>query len=171
LKFLLTFLYMVLVSSNVLSEEVKQASQDEYILSPDDEPFYNVSFGVSSFDGILGIERQKGRHSVGLGFPFRLSYRYYKAPYRNSLFYGLYAGRSEQPDQVEKKLDGIIYDKEVTVDAGFGAGYRWQWPSSWNVTASLSIHFMDSEYSNPGQPKEKDSSVILFPGILVGYKF
>lgn len=164
MKFLLlTFLFLVLLSSNSLSEEVRQ--------TPEDELFYNVSFGASAFDGMLGIELQKGKHSAGLGLPLRLSYRYYSDPHGDSLFYGLYVGRSEQPDQVEKKLDGVVYEDAETVDAGFGVGYRWQWASSWNVTASFSIHFMDEEYSNPGQPKEKDSSVILFPGIHVGYKF
>ncbi len=171
MKFLLTSLFLVLISSSVLSEEARQTSEDSNILSPNDEPFYNVSFGASSFDAMLGIELQKGNHSVGLGLPFRLSYRYYCDPYGDSLFYGLYAGRHEQPDQYEKKLDGVIYENAETVDAGFGTGYRWQWPSSWNVTASFSIHFMSEEYSNPGQPKKKDSSVIFFPGINVGYKF
>ena len=57
------------------------------------------------------------------------------------------------------------------MDAGFGVGYRWQWSSGWNVTTSFSIHYMVEEYSDPGQPKKKETSVIPFPGINVGYKF
>jgi len=171
MKFLLVSLLLLFLNGNVFSEEIEKVSEEGYILNPDDEPFYNALFGVSPFFGILGIEIQKGSHSVGFGFPLRIFYRYYSSPYSDSLFYGLYAGRSDQPDNNEKKLDGVIYEDAVTVDAGFGLGYRWQWLSGWNVSTSLSIHYMEEEYSNPGQPKEKETSVILFPGLNAGYKF
>ena len=171
MKLLLVSFFLLLVSGNALAEEDKKISEEGYILNPEDEPFYNGLFGVSPFFGILGIEIQKGSHSAGFGFPMRLFYRYYLNAYNDSLFYGLYAGRSRQPYNIEKKLDGVIYEDAETVDAGFGGGYRWQWSPSWNVSASLSIHFMHEEYSNPGQPKKKESSVILFPGINAGYRF
>jgi len=169
-KFLLISLLLVLVSSSALSEELGQTSDDAYILSPEDEPFVNVSFGPSPY-GMLGIELQKGKHSVGVGFPERVSYRYYSNPYGDSLFYGLYTGRFKEQDNGGKTFKGVRYKDAEGVDAGVGAGYRWQWPSGWNVTASLSIHYMDKEYSNPGQPKKKETSVILFPGVNVGFKF
>ncbi|MCK4708838.1 MAG: hypothetical protein KAU21_09490, partial [Gammaproteobacteria bacterium] len=92
MKFLLILLFLVLVSSSALSEEVRQTSEDVNILNPDDEPFYNVSFGVSAFECMLGVEIQKGRHSIGLGGCGQVSYRYYTDPYGDSLLYGLYAG-------------------------------------------------------------------------------
>jgi len=171
MKFLLLPLLLVFASGNAFPEEIEKISEEGYIANPEDEPFYNALFGVSPFFGILGLEIQKGNYSVGLGLPLRLFYRHYSKPYGDSVFYGFYVGHSKQPDNIEKKLEGVIYEDAVTTDAGFGGGYRWQWPSSWNVTACLSIHFMDEEFSNPGQPKKKDSSVILFPGISVGYKF
>lgn len=171
MKFLLVPLLLIFASGNAFPEEIEKTSEEGYIVNPEEEPFYNVLFGVSPFFGILGIEIQKGSHGVGFGFPVRLFYRYYRNPYGDSLFCGLYAGRSEQPDNIEKKLDGVIYKDAETVDAGFGVGYRWQWSSGWNVTTSFSIHYMDEEYSNPGQPKKKETSVIPFPGINAGYKF
>jgi hypothetical protein len=170
MKLLLISLLLVLVSSSALSEELGQTSDDAYILSPEDEPFVNLSFGPSPY-GILGIELQKGKHSVGIGFPERVSYRYYSAPYGDSLFYGLYAGRYKQVGNDEKKFDGVIYKNEKNMDAGFGIGHMWQWSSGWNVAASFSIHYMYEEYTYPGQPKKKETSVILFPGINVGFKF
>ena len=172
MKFLLISFLLLFVNAYAFSEEVEKTSKQGYIVNPEDEPFYNVLFGVSPFFGILGIEIQKGSHSIGFGFPVRLFYRYYSNPYGDSLFYGLYAGRSkQQPYNDEIKLDGVIYEDAVTVDAGFGVGYRWQWSSGWNVTTSFSIHYMVEEYSNPGQPKKKETSVIPFPGLNAGYKF
>ncbi|MCK5395004.1 MAG: hypothetical protein KAJ32_03385 [Gammaproteobacteria bacterium] len=170
MRFLFISLLLVLVSSSALSKELGKTSNDAYILSPEDEPFINVSFGPSPY-GILGIELQKGKHSVGIGFPERVSYRYYSNPYGDSLFYGLYAGRYKQVGNDEKTFDGVIYKNEENMDAGFGVGHIWQWTSGWNVAASFSIHYMDEEYSSPGQPKKKETSVILFPGITVGFKF
>ena len=155
MKFLLVPLLLIFASGNVFPEEIEKTSVEGYIVNPEDEPFYNVLFGVSPFFGILGIEIQKGSHSVGFGFPVRLFYRYYGNLYGDSLLYGLYAGCSKQPDNIEKKIDGVKYKDAETVDTGFGVGYRWQWSSGWNVTTSLSIHYMVEEYSNPGQPKKK----------------
>jgi len=170
MKFLLIPLLLIFTSGNVFPEEIENTSEEGYIVNPEDEPFYNVMLGVSPFFGILGLEFQKGSHSVGFGFPVRLFYRYYSNPYGDSLFCGLYAGRSKAPDN-EKEIDGVTYKGAETVDTGFGVGYRWQWASGWNVTTSFSIHYMVEEYSDPGQPKKKETSVIPFPGINVGYKF
>lgn len=173
MKLLLISIFLVLVSSSALSEVVRQTSEDADILNPDDELFYNVSFGVSAFECMLGAEIQKGSHSLGLGVCGQVSYRYYSNPFGDSRLYGLYAGHSSGYQQYEskKEIDGVIYEDKESMYAGFGAGYRWQWLSSWNVTTSLAIHYMDEEYSNPGQPKKKETSVILFPGITAGYKF
>lgn len=171
MKFLLASLLLVFASSNAFSEEAGKTSKEGYILSPEDEPFYNVLIGISPYDGILGIERQKGSHSVGVGFPERVSYRYYRNPYGDSLFYGLYAGRFKELGNNGKTFKGVRYRDADGMDAGVGAGYRWQWPSGWNVTAIFSIHYMDKEYSNPGQSKENETLVILFPGVAIGFKF
>lgn len=163
--------FLALASGQAFPENSGKKTEGKQILNPDDEPFYNVSLGISPFDGVLGVERQKGSHSIGIGFPERISYRYSVNPYSDTLFYGLYAGRFEEPGDGGKQYRGVKYRDAEGVDAGFGAGYRWQWPSHWNVTATISIHFMEKEYSNPGEPKEKERSVFLFPGINIGYKF
>ena len=99
--------------------------------------------------------------------------RYYNNPYDDSLLYGLYAGYDSgyQRNNTKKEIDGVIYEDKESIFGGFGVGYRWQWLSGWNVSTSLSIHYMEEEYSNPGQPKEIETSVILFPGLNAGYKF
>ncbi len=170
MKFLLGSILLLLACSNAFSEE-KSADVDAVELN--EELFYNVSFGVSAFECMLGVEIQKASHSVGLGICGQLSYRYYSDPYVDSPFYGLYAGYRSGYLQRETKeeSDGVIYEDKESMYTGFGAGYRWQWPSGWNVNTSLVIHYMHDEYSNPGQPKKKERSVILFPGVTVGYKF
>ena len=173
MKFLLVSLLLVFASSNVFAEEIKKKSKEVNTVNHDDELFYNVSFGVSAFECMLGIEIQKGSHSVGLGGCGQVSYRYYSNPYDDSLLYGLYGGYRSGYLQYETKeeIDGVIYDDKESMYAGFGVGYRWQWLSGWNVTTSLAVNYMINEYSNPGQLKKKETSVILFPGITAGYKF
>lgn len=173
MKFLLITLLLVFTSSNIFSEEIEKKSEKVNIVNPDDELFYNVSFGVSAFECMFGVEIQKGSHSIGLGGCGQVSYRYYSNPYEDSLLYGLFAGYHSGYQQYDskKEIDGIIYDDKKSLYAGFGVGYRWQWLSGWNVTTSLAVHYTDNEYSNPGQPKKQETSVILFPGITAGYKF
>ena len=173
MKILFVFLLLIFASGNAFPEEIKKKSEEENTVNPDDEVFYNVSIGVSAFECMLGFEIQKGNHSVGLGLCRQVSYRYYTNPYGDSLLYGLYAGYRSGYLQSETKeeIDGVIYEDKKSMYAGVGVGYRWQWLSGWNVTTSLAIHYMDDEYSNPEQPKKKETSVIPFPGIMVGYKF
>lgn len=173
MKFLLVSLLLVFASSNAFPEEVDKQSKEAETVNSDDELFYNVSFGVSAFECMLGVEIQKGRHSIGLGCCGQVSYRYYTNPYSDSLLYGLYACHSSgyQQYDTKKEIDGVMYEDKESMSAGFGAGYRWQWLSGWNVTTSLAINYKADEYSNPGQPKKKETSVILFPGITAGYKF
>ena len=173
MKILLVYLLLVFSSSNVFSEAAVKGSNEEKVVSAEDEVFYNVSFGVSAFECLFGIEVLKGKNSLGLGGCGQVSYRYYNSPNGDSRFYGLFVGQSSGYEQYESKevIGGIVYEDKESVYAGFGAGYRWQWPSSWNLAASLSVHYMEEEFFNPGQPKKNDTSVILFPGIVVGYKF
>jgi hypothetical protein len=174
MNFLLVSLVFLFASSNVVfPDEVKKHSQEVAAVNPDDELLYNLSFGVSPFECMLGIELLKGAHSIGLGGCGQLSYRYYSNPYGDSQLYGIYAGYSSgyQRDESKKEIDGVLYEERESVYAGVGAGYRWQWLSGWNVTTSLAIHFMNDEFSNPGEPKKREKSEILFPGITAGYKF
>ena len=173
MKFLLVSLLLVFISSNVFSEEIEKQSEKVNTINLDDELFYNVSFGVSAFECMLGVEIQKGSHSIGLGGCRQVSYRYYSNPYGDSLLYGIYAGYRSgyQQYDTKKEIDGVIYEDKESIYSGLGIGYRWQWLSGWNVTTSLAINYMNNEYSNPGQPKKKETSVILFPGITAGYKF
>ena len=173
MKFLLVSILLIFTSSNAFPDVIEKKSEKINILTPDDELFYNVSFGVSAFECMLGVEIQKGSHSIGLGGCRQFSYRYYSNPYGDSLLYGIYAGYRSgyQQYDTKKEIDGVIYDDKESVYTGFGVGYRWQWLSGWNATTSLAINYMENKYFNPGQPKKKETSVILFPGITAGYKF
>ncbi len=173
MKLLLVFLLLLFTCSSAFPEEVGEKSVEVNTVKLKDGLFYNVSFGVSAFECMFGVEIQKGSHSVGLGICGQLSYRYYTDPHSDGLFYGLYAGYKSGYLQRESKKEsnGVIYEDKESMFAGFGVGYRWQWLSGWNANTSLSIHYMHDEYTNPGQPKKKERSVILFPGITVGYKF
>jgi len=172
MKFLLIFLLLVFFNGYAFSGDFDvKTSEESFASSPDDELFYNVTFGISPFDGLVGIEFQKRNHSVGLGIPWRVSYRYYADPDGDSPFYGFYLGRFKEQGDGGKTYKGISYKDAEGVDMGIGAGYRWQWPSGWNVTGILSLHYMDKEYSSPGQSKKYETLVLLFPGINVGYKF
>ena len=173
MKFLIVSLLLVFASSNAFPEEVEKQSKEVSTVNPDDELFYNFSFGVSAFECMLGVEIQKGSHSIGLGGCGQVSYRYFTNPHSDSLLYGLMVGHNSgyQRYDSKKEIDGVIYEDKESTYAGFGAGYRWLWLSGWNATTSLAIVYNEEEYSNPGQPKKKDPSVILFPGITAGYKF
>jgi len=173
MKFLLVSLLLIFGSSNAYSEEVEKRSNIDKPVNSDNELSYIISGGVSAFECMVGVEVKKGSHSVGLGICGQLSYRYYSNPYDDSYLYGLYTGYSSGYQRYEdkKEIDGVIYEDKKSIFAGVGIGYRWQRPTGWNTTLSIAIHYMEDEYSNVGQPKEKETSVILFPGITVGYQF
>jgi len=135
-----------------------------------DESFFSASIGFSGY-GVFALEYQKSNHGIGVGFPTRIFYRYYKDPFENSLFYGLYAGRFKQNNIEDKVIDGVAYTDKTNSDAGVGIGYIWRWSSGWNVAASLSIHYWDQEYTNAEQQKSNDKTESVFPGISVGYRY
>ncbi|MCP4075336.1 MAG: hypothetical protein GY744_04035 [Gammaproteobacteria bacterium] len=173
MKFLPVSLLLVFGSSSVYSAEVEKLTNIDRPVDSDNELSYIISGGVSAFECMVGVEVKKASHSVGLGICGQLSYRYYSNPYNDSFLYGLYTGYSSGYHQYEdkKEIDGVKYEDKKGIFAGVGIGYRWQKPSGWNTTLSMAIHYMEEEYSNVGQPKEKQTSVILFPGITVGYQF
>ncbi|WP_164503413.1 DUF3575 domain-containing protein [Pleionea sediminis] len=137
----------------------------------DNDIHYNASFGISPFYGIFGFEIKKSHHSLGIGLFDRVAYRYYSKPNSDSKFYGLYIGTFDEPTNGGTRYRGVTYHRAEGNDGGLGAGYRWQWPSGWNVTASISIHYMDKKYIDPDLPVAKESEFFLFPGIHVGYRF
>ena len=170
MRIVLLLSMLVLTSNSAFSQDSGQISNDTNRLNPENGLHYNAFLGFSPYGG-FGIEVSKIKHSVGIGFPYRLFYRYYKTPDNDSWFFGVYAGRYELDIDNEKIIDGVAYTDKVTSDAGFGIGYIWQWSSGWNVAASFSVHYMDEKYTNPEQEKNNDRSTNLFPGINVGYRF
>src|SRR5688500_1345691 len=99
------FLISTLFSTACLARDT---IQNENILDPENDPHFNLIFGISPFDGILGLEYQNGGHSFGIGAPIHLSYRYYFDPYRDSKFWGIYVG-SYTIDDYNEREDGILF--------------------------------------------------------------
>jgi len=170
MKLLLSVCCLFIFSTPCFAEN-ELTDQTENILSPDNEPYFNFVFGFSPLDGILGIEYQNKNHSFGAAIPGRYSYRYYDKPYQDTKFWGIYLGGYSDED-IDKTLEGVKFTEAKRSYFGAGMGYRWQWPSGWNVSASIALEHLDSEYSNPDSPLTATEKVFfLFPGINAGYKF
>ncbi|MEA3354470.1 MAG: DUF3575 domain-containing protein [Campylobacterota bacterium] len=172
MKSLIQLLLIVWASSNLYSSGFQNRSQEIKSFNIDDEIFYNLSFGVSAFECMMGIEVQSTNHSIGLGACRQISYRYYKNPNRDSIFYGIYAGKDSGYDRGEskKKINDIVLKDKDSSFGGIGAGYRWQWVNNWNLTANIALNYSKTKYFNQDQMLE-ENSLILFPGITVGYRF
>lgn len=139
--------------------------------SGSDSVYFNPIIGLSPFVGVIGFEIQKEHHSLGVGIPGNISYRYYFNPNKNTKFWGVYYGEFDVEDN-DERVDGVFFRDFETAFVGMGIGYRWLWHSGWNVNASISIQYYDDEYSNPGSAmKATERGVMLFPGINAGYRF
>jgi len=170
MKFLFSACCLFIFSTPSFAES-ELTEQTENILSPDNEPYFNFVFGFSPFDGILGLEYQKKNHSFGIGLPGHLSYRNYANPYQDTKFWGIYLGSFSLSD-TDKTIDNEKFTEVERSYFGVGIGYRWQWPSGWNVSASIAFEYNNAEYSNPDTLKTKtEKNVFPLPGINVGYKF
>lgn len=133
------------------------------------EPYYNMSFGLSPYFGILGLEIQEGKHSISIGIPETISYRYYFEPYQNTKFIGVFYSKWSS-DEHDDYHNGFYYTDFESISYGLGIGYRWQWASGWNTTLSLSLYDYDDTYSNTSAYLE-ESGVLIFPGLNFGFKF
>ncbi len=149
---------------------IVQAEQQN-IISPDNEPYFNTMVGLSPFLGILGVEVQNKNHAFGIGLPGNLSYRYFFNPYQDTKFWGVFLG-GYSSENADRSVDGINYSDIESRYVGAGFGYRWQWSSGWNTSVSIALEYVTSDYSNPGTlDAATESRVILFPGANLGYKF
>ena len=170
MRFIFKLVSICLISTSCFGENIEQVSS-ESLLGSDSASYFNVVFGISPFLGVLGAEYQWEKHAFGIGYPNRLSYRYYVNPSQDTKFYGVYLGKMHYERQNET-VDGILYRDLDTEYIGVGVGYRWQWPSGWNTSASFAIHYYDYEHTNPGSSQlATETGLFLFPGINVGYKF
>ena len=119
--FLFRLLCILFISTLCFGEEDKAES----ILKSENDPYFNVALGVSPFLGVFGAEYQRKNHAVGIGYPYRLSYRYFVSPYQDTKFLGVYLGKMSY-DDVDETVDGIQYRDLDSEYIGAGAGYRWQ---------------------------------------------
>lgn len=155
----------------IASAENETLSADADILDAGDDPRINFNLGFAPQDGFISVEFQHGKHSVSLGAPMTAAYRYYTDPYRDTKYFGLFAGRFTAND-ANDTYNGVIYKDVAFSYAGVVGGYRWQWASGWNISLSLALEYVEFKYSNTFPPRtDTDSGVIPFPGLTIGYKF
>lgn len=160
MRFIFKLLCICLLSTSCFGEDVEQIT-NEPIFNSDSNPYFNVVLGISPFLGVLGAEYQRQNHAFGIGFPKRLSYRYYVNPYQDTKFLGVCLGMMSYQDWNEM-VDGIRYQDLETEYIGVGVGYRWQWSSAWNASVCLAIHYYDYEYKNPGSSLQSSENGFFF---------
>ena len=174
MKVIFSVLSLLIISMTCSAEDIKTAAPENY-LSVENEPYFNVLFGLSPFSGILGFEYQERNNAYGIGLPGRISYRYYFKPYQDTKFWGVYLGKYSLDGGESNKtysFKGVNYSNVDRTYIGAGVGYRWQWPSGWNTSVSIALEYSDDDYSNPATGQfAADSGVFPFPGINAGYKF
>lgn len=159
------------INSLAYADEDKSSDVNKNKFSSPDKIYINPTFGFSPDMGILGIEIQKGHHIIGVGIPGNVSYKWFSNPSGNSKFYSLYGGHYSL-DSYNDEFDNIYYRNLKSSFFGAGIGYRWQWQSGWNISASVSLEHSNDEYSNPNSPyARKDISNFILPGVVAGYKF
>jgi len=165
----------LLFLSTTCFAESKTIDQLEHILNPENDPHFNIIFGISPFSGLFGFEYQKDHNAFGFSPLKRISYRYYYKPYQDTKFWGVYLGsytRKTIDTDEYYSLHGIDYEEIKSSFIGAGIGYRWQWASGWNTSISIALEFAHNEYLNPGTSQSDDEfEVFPFPGLNVGYKF
>ncbi len=141
------------------------------VLKSENDPYFTIALGPEPFLGIAGFEYQDKNHAIGIGYPHRLAYRYFINPYRDTYFWGMYLGGMSY-DNVDETKNGVEYQVLDTKYIGLGSGYRWQWPSGWNINVSIALQYYDYEFSNPGSSQTTTKNgLFAFQGISAGYKF
>lgn len=127
-----------------------------------------LHLGFSPYNGVLGLELNRGHWSFTLGLPSSAGIIYYpdKQGYRWFMgASGMYYNFDE--DNTE---DGILYDEETDVYAGVSAGYKWRWRDHWDLSLSVSALYHRRLLENDFMERREDYIVFL-PGVTVGYTF
>jgi hypothetical protein len=124
--------------------------------------------GLSPYTGLIGAELQKRHWGVTIGFPGNIGVRYYLNETGDRWFFGFHAALLNiDEDETE---DGIRYKKQKFTFLGSGAGYKWRWLDSWELTLNLSIEYVKQELENDSTTKT-DEYISVDPGIAIGYSF
>lgn len=148
---------LCLLAVNVYAEEVSSDFS------------FNGKLGVSPYTGLLGVEIQKGKWSLGLGVPGNLSIKRYMHANEDSVFYGVYWSQYKD-NSYDDYEQGAYFDSYERKSYGVGAGYIWLWVSGWNVSTGLSVGEFEKQYSNSNFTLTEDGIRIDLE-LSVGYKF
>ncbi|KZZ45327.1 hypothetical protein A3758_14460 [Oleiphilus sp. HI0118] len=132
---------------------------------------YNAMLGASHLDGVLAFEVINDNHAVSLGFPWRLSYKYFLSADTDSYLIGVYAGQFDG-DHDDALVNGANYDDVEHRFVGFGAGYRWYYDDTVNLSLTININYEEEHFSNPGNSdRYTDYELKWMPGIIGGIRF
>ncbi len=130
---------------------------------------FNGKLGLSPYTGLLGVEIQKGKWSLGLGVPGNVSLKRYMHANDDSVFYGVYWNQYKD-NSYDDYEQGAYFDSFERKSYGIGAGYIWLWESGWNVSTGLSVSEFEKEYTNSDFKLTKDGVRIELE-LSAGYKF
>lgn len=129
----------------------------------------NGKLGLSPYTGLLGVEIQKGKWSLGLGVPGNLSVKHYMHENKDSVFYGVYWNQYKD-NSYDDYEQGAYFDSYERKSYGVGAGYIWIWESGWNVSTGVSVSEFEKQYANSDFKLTKDGVRIELE-LSAGYKF
>lgn len=169
MKFIFNLLIIYLFSAACFGEGTEQSVNND--INSENSTHYNLILGLSPFLGVIGAEYQFEGHAIGIGYPKRISYRYFISPKKNSKYWGAYLGGMSY-DDINETVDGVQYQELESEYIGIGIGYRWRWQSGWNANLSLALHYYDYVFTNPGlTQKGYKNGLFIFPGGHAGYEF
>ncbi len=127
--------------------------------------------GFSPYTGIIGGELQYGRFGMTLGMPTTTGFKYYLDESGISWFVGVHGMWFRQEDYDEEK-DDITYGEREGYLFGTGFGYKWQFRTHWELSASLSLAYYEEKLSDAEPNDDRiDHYLFVFPGVSFGYTF
>lgn len=160
LKLIIVFIVLLLgINIHSVSADDKEPS-DALRIGP--------YIGFSMFTGMIGAEIQKGHMGVSLGLPGNLGVKYYFDKNGVRWFAGAYAMYTSYDEK--ETIDNIEYKDYKSKDGGLGLGYKWRWRNHWDLSLNCSIGYRVVEQTGDFAVREEESIVII-PGIIMGYMF
>lgn len=153
----LLIIFLTFLSVNIFAEE----KTSEYI--------FNGKLGLSPYTGVVGLEVQKNKWSLGFGLPASVSLKRYVNENEDSLFYGVYWNNFSN-NNYDDTENGIFFERYERKEFGIGAGYIWIWESGWNTSTGLSVGDFEEEFTN-SDVKLIKTGVRINLELSVGYRF
>ena len=155
----------LLVKTNVVASENIDEKDTNFISSLE----YTPKFGVSPFNGVLGLEVKSQNIAIGIGYPRSLSVKYYTNIDDDSWYFGVFT-QQYKDDEFNDFEEGVFFNEYERKHRGVGFGYMWIWPNNWNVNLGLGLGPQDKTYRSNTATLVDDSDYIALE-LNVGYRF